>query len=146
MKTTIIFALAAIFLFLAGCEQASTDTAIAEEDIQDVTSEVQIYLQLDTDKELYHSNEMMNITLHVTSDIEMNNATARVYGIYAGSNRLDLSKTADIKEGENTIYFEFRTPPCNRCSGISAGNYTITAEIEKDVNKIVTSKSIDIQQ
>ncbi|MBW2991722.1 hypothetical protein KY345_00710 [Candidatus Woesearchaeota archaeon] len=136
----ILFILLAIFL--VGCQET-------ELDIQEVSEETppQANLELTTDKDLYHSNEMMNINVNIATDMQADNVSVRVYGIYASRNRLDMSKNLDLNIGSNDAVFEFKTPSCNTCSGIRAGTYEINAEISKDGEVIgKTSKEIEIRQ
>lgn len=137
MKQALII-LILVLSFIAGC---STQTA------EHKTENLTLNMNLNTDKELYHSNELMKIKLDFRSTADMGTAAVNVYGIYAGRNRMDLSGNVNIINGDNEVYFEFATPSCNSCSGISPGNYTITAEIVKDDVVIAKkAKIIEIQQ
>lgn len=137
-QTGIILILTLASLFIAGCTNE-----IANSRPENIT----LNMNLNTDKELYHSNEVMKIKLDFRSSEDMGTAAVNVYGIYAARNRMDLSGNVNIISGDNEVYFEFTTPSCNSCSGISPGNYTITAEIIKD--RIIIAKAekiIEVQQ
>ncbi|MBN1503167.1 hypothetical protein JW930_06490 [Candidatus Woesearchaeota archaeon] len=92
-----------------------------------------VALMIATDKTLYHSNELINITISAISTQPLDNATFILRGIYSGYWRLDqtflLTLEPDKMEKINVLY---TTPACNRCSGISEGAYDINAELVKD--------------
>jgi len=135
-----IFFILAALLFLAGCKQA--------EITNNPTSKIlsQSSMQLNLDKNIYHSNEQMNITVQIETNKTAENANIKVYGIYASRNRLNLSKTTNLSEGNNLILFEYKTPSCNTCSGIRPGMYDITAEVEYNGTMTKETKQIEIQQ
>lgn len=131
MRLIILF----IILFITGCENLQ---------IQELkTYELEPYFSLSTDKELYHSDEMMNITFSIDSEIK-NNITVRIYGIYASRNRLDMKKDVQLIPGDNEIIFNYMTPKCTGCLGINPGTYEINAEFYKD-GKTVGSVKKDIE-
>ena len=132
----------ALVILLAGCGQEIRNDVRSE-----IISPVYAEMQLSTDKELYHSNELMNINVEIGCERDIENAGIKVYGIYASRNRLDISSTANITEGENNLQFGFMTPPCNTCSGITAGSYEITAELSDGGKVIATAtKKIEVKQ
>jgi hypothetical protein len=88
----------------------------------------------------------MNISVSINANKPVENVSVKVYGIYASRNRIELSKTIKLEPGNNIVEFDFRTPSCNRCSGISPGNYSITAEAEYSGTTIKETKQIEIQQ
>jgi hypothetical protein len=105
-----------------------------------------LLISLSTDKPLYHSNEVMKIDVGVVSMNQMN-VQLKVYGIYASRNRLDNVQDVNIIAGENKFSVDYTAPSCNTCSGIKAGNYSITAELvsgNKSLAKVV--KNVEIQQ
>ena len=122
-------------IFIVGCTAQSA--VIKEISINSLT--------LATDKELYHSNENMNVS--VTADIsDACNATLRVYGINSRYNRLDKTQIVKLSKGLNTLSVDYTTPRCNTCSGIKAGTYDITAELKIENTTSNASKKVDIQQ
>jgi len=129
-----------LVLFLAGCQETKEATYTTEQGSA-------VGVSLSTEKELYHSNEMMKIHVDMLASNFINGAELRVYGIYAGSYRLDYKRSVDLEKGSNEADIEYRTPSCNTCSGIKAGNYDIIAELTKNGNIIGKStKRIEIQQ
>lgn len=126
-------------LFIAGCEEVQL-----EENTQ--TTELIPHFSLSTGKDLYHSNEMMNISFDINSEMK-ENITVRVYGIHASRNRLDMSKEVELVPGENTVEFDYMTPSCTGCAGIKPGTYKINAEFSKDGEVLGSmSKDIEIRQ
>ena len=103
-------------------------------------------VNLTTDKELYHSGEIINITADIGSPFPLNNVSVRFYGIYSRGYRLDQTKIVDLKKGQNTVNLNYIAPRCYGCSGISPGTYKVNINIS--YNKISTniSKSIEIRQ
>lgn len=91
---------------------------------------VELDVSIESDRELYHSNELINITVTVISEKEIGGAALRVYGLKKSSYYyLDKKENIDIKAGVNVYRYEMKTPRCNVCSGIKAGTYNINAEI-----------------
>ena len=70
------------------------------------------------DKQLYHSNELMNITLKVYSPDDMKDIEIRVYGIEDRQNRhkLDITKKINLTKGTNTLSLSHTTPSCFGCA------------------------------
>lgn len=106
-----------------------------------------INLSFSTDKELYHSNEIMKIKVFVNSEDEIKDTLVKVYGIMSGYYRLNIEERRNLNKGLNEINFEYRTPSCTGCAGIRQGNYEITAELiynDKTIKK--ETKNIEIRQ
>lgn len=153
----IIFVLI-IVLFLAGCEETSlnqqTIDVRAEEEIMEKTEQItventepEISIALSTDKELYHSNEIMKVTVDIECNIQVRNATLRVYGIHASRYRLDKNQAVNLEPGNNTVVIDYKTPSCNRCSGIRPGTYEVSAELSYGgIGAAKATKNIEIQQ
>ena len=105
----------------------------------------QIYsLNFTTDKPLYHSNEDMNITLTFISSGYSGPAVVQIQGINArGKNWVDENETI-LLSNMNKITTTSKTPPCNTCAGIKAGNYTITVQIHWN-NTIIADQTIAVE-
>lgn len=99
-----------------------------------------------TDKDVYYSNELMNITVIIDSENIIENVDVRVYGINARRNRLDKTEKVGIKEGLNTVNFLYKTPSCYGCAGISPGIYKINAEVKYDNKTINKIKEVEIRK
>ena len=135
MKKTIILGLL-ILIFITGCGIQGNFIASSEPSVE-LTS-------LNTDKELYHSGEMIHIAFNINSQTVLNNVSIRFYGIYSRIYRLDQTKIVDLIMGENTITLDYQAPRCYGCSGISPGTYQITADVIYN-NEILTNNSISIE-
>ncbi len=107
-----------------------TTTSTTEETTSTTEKSMELEVSIETDKDLYHSNEQINITVTVKSVKEIGGSALRVYGLKKSSFYfLDTKENIDIKSGVNTYSYEMKTPRCNVCSGIKAGTYNINAEI-----------------
>jgi hypothetical protein len=87
-----------------------------------------------TDKDLYHSNELMQVTVEVRSTGFMNNTTLLFSGIedrYGGL-KLNGSLPANLTPGLNTLSYEHRMPSCSHCSGLDPGDYQFNVTLERD--------------
>lgn len=119
-----------LLLFVIGCETAQL-LSVGE-------------ITLTTDKELYHSGEIIHITANVNSPIILDNATIRFYGIHSRRYRLDQTKTVDLHEGENTITLDYQAPRCYGCAGIKPGTYKISADCMHN-GQTLANTSVDIE-
>jgi len=131
-KKTILILI--ILIFLAGC-------TIQGKVIQSPSLEI---LSLKTDKDLYHSGEIINITADVSSPVNLDNVKVRFYGIYSRTYRLDKTETISPNQGENTITTAYTAPRCYGCSGISPGTYQISVDVVYN-NQTLASSSKDIE-
>ncbi|RLC74186.1 MAG: hypothetical protein DRI61_17110 [Chloroflexi bacterium] len=95
------------------------------------------------DKEVYHSSELMKLTVEIHSSSELKNVSIVVKGI---NGRLNQKKTLDLNEGTTKISFAYKLPRCNVCGGIRAGNYDLTCEVTYDDTKLEKSTTVKIQQ
>jgi hypothetical protein len=87
-----------------------------------------------TDRELYHSNEIMKVTVEVTSTRPITNATFLFFGIedrYGGL-KLNSTLSANLTPGTNTISYEHPMPSCSHCSGLDPGDYQFNVTLERD--------------
>ncbi len=99
---------------------------------------------LSTDKQVYHSNEEMNITLDVYASGETE-ADVKVFGIKDRRNnyRLNQFEKRNLTSGINTISYSYITPSCYGCAGINPGTNQLTALVSCE--NITTNKTIEIQ-
>ena len=96
-----------------------------------------------TDKELYHSNEPMNITLEISSSNKIDNVTVKVFGIKDRRNnhRINSLEIVNLNSGINTFTYSYTTPSCYGCAGISTGEHDITAIVScQEINLNSTIK------
>lgn len=92
-----------------------------------------------TDKDLYHSKEIMNVTVLANSQGDMSNTTLKLHGIQDrhGDYQLDKEIPVNLSPGLNTLVYNHQLPSCSSCSGLSAGTYQI--EVELIHNGIIVS-------
>jgi hypothetical protein len=90
-------------------------------------------LSVTTDKELYHSNNVMNITVAVTSPRTIDNITLNITGIEDryGDFRLSHEIQANLSPGTNTLTYDYQLPPCSKCAGLEPGNYSFNVTLEQ---------------
>lgn len=83
------------------------------------------------EKDLYHSNEVMNISISVSARGSPENATIRLSGIEDryGDLRLEKELPVTLSPGPNTVMFDYQLPSCSHCSGIDPGIYLIEVEL-----------------
>ena len=99
-----------------------------------------------TDKDLYHSKEIMNITVLANSQGDMSNTTLRLRGIQDrhGDFQLDQESPVNLSPGLNTLLYDHQLPSCSSCSGLSAGTYQIEVELIHD-GMIISNMTHSIQ-
>jgi hypothetical protein len=104
---------------------------------------------VETDKPLYHSNEIMHISVDVTSSGSMNNVTLLISGIedVYGDTRLMHTMSTNLTSGTNTLSYDYQLPPCSHCAGLDPGDYQFNVTLEQD-GKILgyTNHTIRIEQ
>ncbi len=86
---------------------------------------------ISTDKDLYHSNEIMNITIIVNSAGNMDNTTARIEGIQDknGKMRISHDMPTNLSAGPNVLFYEYKLPTCSHCSGLEEGTYQVNVTL-----------------
>jgi len=84
---------------------------------------------LSTDKDVYNAGDLIGITLTANSSTDISGVEVKVYGIKTTHNRLSETRNVDLVAGANNLTFSYQLPDCNSCSGISAGNYVINADL-----------------
>jgi len=87
-------------------------------------------LTISTEKEVYHSNETLNVHIEFNSSKEVE-ANIQVSGITNLFGRAMLSETREalLKKGDNSFDFEFKMPSCEDCSAVAPGAHYINATI-----------------
>lgn len=110
-----------------------------------VAQDLSIDLSLSTDKTVYHSKENIILTVKLKSNQNVNGVLIKAEGIQGRSvNYFSQSQTVDLKNNQEEIIILTSTlPSCSSCSGISAGDYTITMQVLYN-NKLINQKSIII--
>lgn len=121
-----------MLIFITGCA------------VEGLESLQQPSLTLTTDKELYHSGEVMHISSHIVSSTALNNVSVRFYGIYAGRYRLDQNTVVDLNKGENDIEIDYNAPRCYGCSGIQPGTYSINVAVSYN-GEVLANSSVNVE-
>jgi len=87
-----------------------------------------------TDRDLYHSGDVMTITISLSSSGQMDNTTLRLEGINDKNGRARLTHDipANLSWGPNTFFYDYELPRCSSCAGILPGNYDIFVTLLKD--------------
>ncbi|MCX6818857.1 MAG: hypothetical protein NT129_02555 [Candidatus Aenigmarchaeota archaeon] len=124
-----------ILVFIFGCA-VQTD-----EECQELTQIA--FSNITTDKPVYHSSEVMNLSMIIYSESEIENVSVKANGI---NGRFSEEKLLDLNKGMNEIIFTYQLPRCNVCGGISAGDYNLSFTISYKNISIEDSKIINIQQ
>ena len=112
--------------------------------IKSTSPELRI-VSLTTDKQVYHSNDKMEIMLEIFASNDVENVDVKVFGIKdRGDNyRLNKVEKQNLTSGINTLTFPYKTPSCYGCSGIKAGLYQITTLVSYD--DMVMNESVEIE-
>ena len=101
------------------------------------------------DKDLYHSNEVMNITISVNARGATENATLRLAGIKDryGDLRLEKEIPVILSPGLYTVTYDYKLPPCSHCAGIDPGPYQIEVELVRNGTVISnTTRTVQLEQ
>jgi maltose-binding protein MalE len=127
LAVVIIVVLAAVALLFAGPAHA---------EIASVT----------TDKDLYHSSEVMKMTIAVSSSGNMDNTTVRIDGIRDTYNRTRLSHEihANLTSGQIIFTYDFELPSCSRCAGLPEGSYPFNVTLVHD-NVVISNMTGSVQ-
>ncbi|MBD3204537.1 hypothetical protein GF327_09680 [Candidatus Woesearchaeota archaeon] len=138
MKQIILILLILLFLSCSNQKINSSEAVVIDPPLV-------VRMNLNTDKSLYHSNELMNISVSMDSNKNIPNVTLNVKGIYSKNRyRLDKVQMINLFKGNNVVVVEYKTPKCNTCSGIRQGVYEIIAELSVD-SVLVANNSAKIK-
>lgn len=99
-----------------------------------------------TDKDLYHSKEVMNITVLANAQGDMSNTTLKIRGLQDrhGDFQLEKEIPVNLSSGLNILAYDHQLPSCSSCSGLSEGTYQIEIELIHD-GTIISNMSHSIQ-
>lgn len=98
-----------------------------------------------TDKDLYHSNDVMMMKILVNSTGFTTDTSLKIEGITDsyGQTRLSHIMRANLSPGPNIFMYDYHLPSCSKCSGINPGSYPISITLEKN-GTIISNKSIAV--
>ena len=84
-----------------------------------------------TDRDTYHSGEIMNITVVLKSSTDVSGVYINISGITnkRGKNLLIKETTTNLTRGLNNVTFAYKMPACSSCSGISEGMYHFNTSV-----------------
>ena len=87
-----------------------------------------------TDQNLYHSGDLMTITVSLYSSGQMDNTTLKFEGITDKNGRARLSHDmqANLSWGPNTYFYEYELPHCSSCAGLNPGDYDVIVTLSRD--------------
>ncbi|MFH0863224.1 MAG: hypothetical protein V1875_09400 [Candidatus Altiarchaeota archaeon] len=103
-------------------------------------------VSLATDRGLYHSRENLKADITIESELDQP-ADITLHGINAkGYERLNLKTSQELGRGRNIISMGYMLPSCTGCSGISPGNYTISADVKTAKETKTANAVIEIMQ
>ena len=102
-----------------------------------------------TDRDLYHSNEVMHIMVGVNAAGNMENATMAINGIVDrnGNARLSQEIPAPLSPGPVVLTYDYQLPPCSHCAGLDPGSYQFNVTLVHDGMEMSRmAHSVDIEQ
>jgi hypothetical protein len=135
-KNSLIFTAVLVMILIAVSAMACT--SIFKPASANVTS-------VTTDKDLYHSNEVMMVTILVDSAAQTNDTSLKIEGITDtyGQIRLSHIMPANLTPGSNIFHYDYHLPTCSKCSGLDPGTYPINVTLEKN-GTIISNLSIKV--
>jgi len=102
-----------------------------------------------TDRDLYHSNEVMHIVIGVNSAGNIGNTSLNINGIIDrnGNTRLTHEIAAPLSPGPTVLTYDYQLPPCSHCAGLDPGMYEFNVTLVHDGVEISRmAHSVDIEQ
>ena len=149
-----------IFLFIAIFQpnykiklngQENSDTGninLRDKNANQINSELLLNVQINAtaNKSIYSSYEQVILNIELSSSQNLNDVLVEAKGITSRLNRnyFNQNKSVDLqKQSVQKITFSQTLPSCNSCSGLSAGNYTITITADYQ-GKILATKNINL--
>jgi asparagine N-glycosylation enzyme membrane subunit Stt3 len=99
-----------------------------------------------TDKDLYHSNEVMKIVISLQSPGEGQNATVVIKGIEDRNGKMRLEHTLAVpaSPGPAVLIYDYNLPSCSHCAGLDEGTYQFDVAIVKD-GAVLSNKTHSVQ-
>jgi hypothetical protein len=129
MKYSVIIATVVIIAFVALASGIAFSGLLTQDSVSAIDS-----VTIATDKDTYHSKDVMKITIGITASGHIKNVLLKVEGITDRYGRMRLSegRVVDLTAGPNTITVGYTLPVCSVCAGLSPGTYGINASLIKD--------------
>jgi hypothetical protein len=122
-KNTVIFTAVLVVVLIAVSAMACSSLPASAK----VTS-------VTTDKDLYHSNDVMKMEILVNSTGFTTDTSLKIEGITDtyGQTRLSHIMSANLTPGPNIFLYDYHLPSCSKCSGLDPGNYPINVTLDKN--------------
>ena len=98
-------------------------------------------ISVSTDANVYHSNDLMKITVSILSSESIDNLSLMVEGIVGSSGKARLNETRQVNltKGRNDILINYTMPVCSRCAGLPPGAYAINVTLLQENSTIGTA-------
>ena len=98
-----------------------------------------------TDKDLYHSNDVMMMKILVNSTGFTTDTSLKIEGITDsyGQTRLSHIMRANLTPGPNVFFYDYHLPTCSKCSGLDPGTYPLAITLEKN-GTVISNMSIQV--
>ncbi len=135
-KSTVIFTLViVVILIIASAVVLSSLFRPARANVFSVT----------TDKDLYHSNDVMMMKILVNSTGFTTDTSLKIEGITDtfGQTRLSHAMRANLTPGANIFLYDYHLPTCSKCSGLDPGTYPLNITLEKN-GTVVSNMTITV--
>jgi hypothetical protein len=135
-KNTLIFIAVLVVILLAVSAMACT--SLFKPASAEVTS-------VTTDRDLYHSNDVMMMKILVNSTGFTTDTTLKIEGITDtyGQTRLSHIMRANLTPGPNVFLYDYHLPTCSKCSGLDPGNYPLNITLDKN-GTIISNMTITV--
>ncbi len=98
---------------------------------------------ISTDKTVYRSSEVVNLSVVIYSNAYLANAAVTAKGV---GGRMNEKRILNLSEGLNKVSFTYKLPRCNSCGGIRAGMYNFSGEVRYGNITVKDSLSVNIRQ
>jgi len=130
----LILLVATVFMVSVFAAETQKDSDPLKENVMRTPEIPALTLSLSSDKTVYHSSEEMELRAMIESGTATDNLTVRVYGIKdsRGNFRVSGERVISVEPPGKTETFTFSMPSCYGCAGVTAGDYEITFEVERD--------------
>ena len=144
MKTRILI----LLILLTGCAQLTTESSNSHI-LQAAMSKPTVELQISTDSYDYLSGQQMKITITINTTQNLQNVRLQLYGIRSKYDiyKLNQEDQLNLTSGTHTLTYNYNTPTCSSCAGLSSGEYSISTKLLLDGEELATTQTmINIQR
>jgi len=88
-----------------------------------------VTMELVTDKRVYSSQELMDLTVNIKSGGFLENLSLHVSGVFGKSKSLDIERIFDLDKGNRSFNFNYLIPLCTTksCTVVDPGTYYVKA-------------------